>query len=155
MTLFAASITKPLSMFADAARRIGVGQFESFPSLLNRNDEWRLLADAYRTMRTELATREQRIIKNRDRLQAVLSSMVEGVVSVSSQCIVLIANRAACRMLNISNRIERRNAGGRASPRVGCRGGKDPGERTFAITEFQIPSLDQRRTIGQGLRFAK
>ena len=145
MTLFAASITKPLSMFADAARRIGVGQFESFPALLNRNDEWRLLADAYRSMQSELETREQRISKNRDRLQAVLSSMVEGVVSVSSQCNVLIANRAACHMLNISeSELRGRNLLEVVrAPELVAAVEKTQDERTFAITEFQIvPSIN-------------
>lgn len=149
MTILATSVTKPLNIFADAARRIGVGQFESFPSLLNRDDEWRSLADAYRNMQTELATREQRIVKNRDRLQAVLSSMVEGVVSASPLCIVLIANRAACRMLNISeaefrgrNMLEVVRA-----PELVAAIEKTQNERTFTITEFQISSFDQRRTI--------
>jgi two-component system phosphate regulon sensor histidine kinase PhoR len=149
MTLFAALITKPLSIFADAARRIGVGQFESFPSLLNRNDEWRSLADAYRNMQTELATREQRIVKNRDRLQAVLSSMVEGVVSVSPQCKVLIANRAACRMLNIAeSQLRGRNLLEVVrAPELVAAVEKTQEERTFTITEFQISSFDHRRTI--------
>ncbi len=149
MTLFAAFITKPLSIFADAARRIGVGQFESFPSLLNRNDEWRSLADAYRNMQTELATREQRIIKNRDRLQAVLSSMVEGVISASPECNVQIANRAACRMLSISeSELRGRNLLEVVrAPELVAAVEKTQYERTFTITEFQISSLDHRRTL--------
>ena len=85
MAGFANVMLRPLGLFAEVARKIGGGQYEPFPTLLNRNDEWRTLADAFRTMQSELVNREQRIVKNRDRLQAVLSSMAEGVISVSPE----------------------------------------------------------------------
>lgn len=149
MTMFAYMSMKPLGTFADAARRIGVGEFVSFPSMLSRNDEWRSLATAFRTMQSEMANREQRVIKNRDRLQAVLSSMLEGVVSVSSDRKVLIANRAACQMLGITETEIRGKQFLEVvrDPELAAAIEKTQSEKTFTKTEFQITKDMNRRTI--------
>ena len=100
--VFSSYLMRPLSHFSDAAKRIGTGQFDALPSFLSRNDEWASLAEAFRQMQIELTTREQHIVENRDQLEAVLSSMIEGVVALDSRRIVQIANRAACIMLGLT-----------------------------------------------------
>ena len=149
MTVFATNIMKPLSIFSDAARRIGVGQYDLYPALLDRNDEWRSLADAFRNMQTELANREQRIVKNRDRLQAVLSSMIEGVVAIESHHKVLIANHAARRMLgmNEAELIGRNFLEIVRNPELSAAVEKTQTGRTFSKTDFQIVTDTSRRTI--------
>lgn len=147
MAGIASVMLRPLGLFAEVARKIGGGQYEPFPTLLNRNDEWRTLADAFQTMQSELVNREKRIVKNRDRLQAVLSSMVEGVISVSPEGDVLIANLAACRMLDVDETEFR----GRKlfevvrDPELAKAVEKTQSKQTFSKTEFQLGQDD--RTI--------
>lgn len=91
---------RPLTLFSNAARKIGEGEYESFPAVHHRHDEWGELADAFEQMQSELKRRESRLSENSQRLEAVLSSMIEGVVAVEPNGNVMLANGAACRMLS-------------------------------------------------------
>ncbi len=102
MVLFSRYLMRPLSLFSQAARKIGVGQYDALPAFLSRNDEWGSLADAFGQMQRELTTREHRITETRDRLEAVLSSMIEGVVAIDPDRRIQISNRAACRMFSLT-----------------------------------------------------
>ncbi len=100
---FSNYLLRPLGQFAAAAKKIGVGSYDNLlPTFLARNDEWGALADAMGQMQNELATRERRTTENRDRLEAVLGSMIEGVVAIDYRQRVQIANRAACRILSLT-----------------------------------------------------
>lgn len=141
---------RPLGMFVEVARKIGLGQYESFPALLNRDDQWRTLADALRRMQIEMANREKSIVKKNDRLQTVLSSMIEGVISVAPDGGVLIANRAACRILAVEQFAFR----GKKllevvrKPELSKAITKTQSEQTFTVTEFAITHDEhERRTI--------
>ena len=103
MSIFASRTLQPLSLFSSAAKQIGAGRYDAAPSMLGRADEWGLLAEAFRTMQQELKNREIGITENSARQEAVLGSMVEGVLSVAADETVMIANRAACRMLNMNS----------------------------------------------------
>lgn len=93
--------TKPLDTFSEAARRIAMGQYDAVPIPDDRNDEWRNLADAFRHMLSELSQREATLLANSSRNQAVLTSMIEGVLAIDSIGVVTLANDAACEMLKI------------------------------------------------------
>jgi len=103
MALFSRDALQPLSQFADVARQIGAGKLDAKLSLLGRQDDWGALSDAFRHMQSELKRRELSIVDNSSRLQAVLSSMIEGVVAIDRQGLVMLANGAACKMLGISH----------------------------------------------------
>ena len=103
MGLFSRNALQPLSQFAEVARQIGTGRLDSVPSLHGRQDDWGALSDAFRHMQTELKRREVSILDNSSRLQAVLSSMIEGVVAIDHQGSVMLANGAACQMLGKSH----------------------------------------------------
>ena len=103
MALFSRTALQPLSQFAHVARQIGTGQMDSVPSLHGRQDDWGALSDAFRYMQTELKRREVSILDNSSRLQAVLSSMIEGVVAIDHRGNVMLANGAACQMLGLSH----------------------------------------------------
>ena len=88
-------------------------------------------------------------MKHRDRLQTVLSSMVEGVISVSPEGGVLIANHAACRMLDV----EEAEFRGRKllevvrDPELAKAIEKTQSKHTFSKVEFETAHDLDRRTI--------
>lgn len=103
MAIFSARNMRPLTLFSDAARRIGTGQYENnIPAIDHRNDEWGDLGDAFQHMQTELTRREDRLTENSQRLEAVLSSMIEGVLAIAPSGKVMLANGAACDMFSLS-----------------------------------------------------
>ena len=57
--------------------------------------------DAFSLMQTELGKRENSLLDNSQRLETVLTSMIEGVLSVDSNQVVLMANQAACEILEL------------------------------------------------------
>lgn len=102
MAGFAALSMKPLNAFAALARRIGAGEYDQNLQLKHRRDEWGILANAFEQMQDEIATREQTLTENSQRLEAVLSSMIEGVLGLDSDGVVMLANDAACQMLSLA-----------------------------------------------------
>lgn len=101
MSLFAFREMQPLPRFAEAARSVAAGQYVMLPRLTKRDDEWKSLADAFSVMQAELRQRETRLRENSQRIEAVLGSMVEGVLAVDHQQRVLVVNQAACEMLDV------------------------------------------------------
>lgn len=102
MSLFAFWEMQPLPRFAEAARSVAAGQYVMLPGLTQRDDEWKSLADAFAVMQAELRQRETRLRENTQRIEAVLGSMVEGVLAVDRQKRVLIVNQAACNLLSVN-----------------------------------------------------
>lgn len=149
MAVLSASYLKPLSTFSEAARKIGDGDYEGVPAMESRDDEWGRLGIAFDQMRTELAIRENRLEENSQRLEAVLSSMIEGVLAIEPNGKVMLANGAACRMLSF----EREKIVGRKLvevvriPELTQAVETSYRERTFSKTEF--------KTIGEPPRTLK
>ncbi len=104
MMLFSSKTLQPLKLFSTAARSIGDGQYDQAPKLIGRNDEWGQLSDAFQQMQKELRRRELKLTENNARLEAVLSSMIEGVFSVGADGRVRMANQTACDMLSLEYR---------------------------------------------------
>ena len=102
ISIFSAKHLQPLSLFTGAARKIGVGDFQASPNLSRRDDEWGELGDAFEHMKNELTVREERLVENSQRLEAVLSSMIEGVIAIEPNGQVMLANGAACEMLSLT-----------------------------------------------------
>lgn len=102
MTLFSERSMRPLTLFSKLARRIGDGQYHEIPDLHSRADEWGELGSAFRQMQHELTTREVRLTQNSQRLEAVLSSMIEGVIAIDPTGKVMLANGAACKMFSLT-----------------------------------------------------
>ena len=101
LTLLAFSALRPLKGFADAARNIGHGTLQqALPT--NQRNEWGELADAFAQMQQEIASREGQLRETNARSDAMLSTMIEGVLATDGQGRISIANRAAERMLSFS-----------------------------------------------------
>lgn len=148
-SLFSNYLLRPLGHFSEAARKIGIGQYDAVPTLHSRNDEWGSLADAFRQMQSELNIREQSILENRDRLEAVLSSMIEGVVAMNAKRQVQIANRAACRMFSLTEPelIERNLLDVIRIPELNDAIDKTQETHQYSRVEFETIGKEPRRTI--------
>jgi len=103
MAFFASSAIRPLSGFAEVARNIGHGNFQQTLPMANRRDEWGELADAFTQMQQEIATREGQLRESNTRADAVLSTMIEGVLATDGEGRISISNRAAQRMMSFSS----------------------------------------------------
>lgn len=79
-----------------------MGDYQASANLSRRPDEWGELGDAFEHMKNELTVREERLVENGQRLEAVLSSMIEGVIAIEPNGQVMLANGAACEMLQLT-----------------------------------------------------
>lgn len=148
MGSFAFRQIQPMQRFADAARRIAAGQREPAPLVLDRKDEWQDLSQAFQHMQAELAAREQGLRENNERLQAVLSSMVEGVIAIDPVGRIMLCNDAASDMLEFRpDRVLGRKLLELVRIPELLRGVEQTQlQRDFTTVEFQT-SLTNRRTI--------
>ncbi len=93
-------ISRPLSEMKDNAERIASGQLDSRIRVEGPDDVVRL-AEALNQMAVQLDDRIHTVTAQRNEQEAILSSMVEGVVAVDSNQNVLSLNRAAANLLGI------------------------------------------------------
>ena len=92
-------VTRPLEDIRRCAERLANGDFEqAFP--LAGCAEIRGLSDSIRKMAMEIRDRIDTITGQRNRIDAILSSMAEGVIAVDTEERVITLNRAAERMLD-------------------------------------------------------
>ncbi len=87
-----------LETLSEAARSIAGGNFDRRIAL-DRSDEVEALGHSINLMAGEVQQRIQRITADRDRLQTILSGMIEGVVAVDAEERVLLLNEVAGRVL--------------------------------------------------------
>ena len=146
MALFSMRSMQPLSAFAQATRQVSIGKYDTDLAIRGRDDEWGALSEAFEQMQTELNRREQHLLQNSQRLEAVLSSMIEGVLAIKPSGEVMLANGAACRMLKLTHpeifgkkllEIVR-------IPELAQAIEKTQLQRTFSKTEFKTISGSQR-----------
>ncbi len=82
------------------AERFARGKLDRRISMMGSDNVARV-AEAMNHMASQLDERFQAVVRQRNELEAVLSSMVEGVVAVDTEERVMTMNRAASRLLNI------------------------------------------------------
>lgn len=146
---FLSHLLDPLAQFSAVAKRIGGGDYDDLPTFLSRKDEWGSLADAFRQMQAKLTSREQTLTENRDQLAAVLRSMIEGVVAIDSDGRVRIANRAACRMLSLteSEIVDRNLQDMIRNPKLSAAVEQTRSAGKLSKVEFETIGDDARRQI--------
>ncbi len=151
MAIFSSRSMEPLSLFSKAARQIGIGQYDSPPPVHHRDDEWGELGDAFSQMQSELTRRESRLVENSQRLEAVLSSMIEGVIAIEPTGDVMLANGAACRMFGLTHAelVGRRFDEIVRIPELRAAIEESQRERTFSETEFKTLSGPQRTLMAR------
>lgn len=94
------SISKPLEEMRVGAERFARGDFD-FRLSAPESDELTALAEAMNSMAAQLSERMQAIKKQRGELEAVLSSMVEGVLAIDPAERIMWVNRAAADLLEV------------------------------------------------------
>ena len=95
-------ISRPLSEMKDTAEQFASGQLNSRVRVEGPDDVLRL-AEALNVMAAQLDDRIRTVTAQRNEQEAILSSMVEGVIAVDSSETVLSLNRAAAQLLDVSN----------------------------------------------------
>lgn len=93
-------ITERLRQIADVAGYVSTGETESHVYLDGRG-EFGEVAGAVKRMATSLQEQMKEIAANRDRLEAILSTMVEGVIVFNAEGKVVLANPAVQQMLSL------------------------------------------------------
>ncbi len=93
--------SRPLEIMKEGAERFASGDLD-FRLPVPDSEETGALAVALNQMATELDARLRDLRRQRNRLEAVLSSMVEGVIALDQEERVIRVNQAAARMLGCS-----------------------------------------------------
>lgn len=99
--LVARSVGGPIKDMADAARQMACGDFHRRIPVRGR-DELGQLAEAFNHMAVELERSIGELSERKDRMEAILSVMADGVLAVDRSGKILLANSAASRILGIS-----------------------------------------------------
>lgn len=146
MVAVASHFMAPLAEFAETARQVGKGQYDSVPAMYTRRDEWRSLADAFRHMQIELSNREQSIVENSAKTEVVLSSMKEGVIAIDPAGDVILVNRAAGKILELrpSELMNRKLLDIVRAPQFGEAIQKTLDELSFYKTEFETSARPRK-----------
>ncbi|MCC6697590.1 MAG: PAS domain-containing protein [Candidatus Hydrogenedentes bacterium] len=95
------AVTRPLEHLKQGAERFAKGQLESRLTVPD-SSELAQLADAMNAMAAQLDERIHTVERQRNELEAVLSSMVEGVIAFDTAERIISLNTAAARMFGVS-----------------------------------------------------
>jgi two-component system, OmpR family, phosphate regulon sensor histidine kinase PhoR len=96
-------ITRPIQQIRTWAESIARGQFQIKPSITS-SEEIEALSVSLSQMAVELRDRIETVIRQRNEIEAMLSSMVEGVIALDMEERLISINQAAGRMLGIQLR---------------------------------------------------
>jgi two-component system phosphate regulon sensor histidine kinase PhoR len=100
--LLSRRITTPLKEMRHGAEKFAQGDF-SARLKVSSTREFADLAEAMNTMAAQLHDRIQAVVNQRNELEAVLSSMVEGVLAFDNSENLLRLNQAAAKLLNVNH----------------------------------------------------
>ena len=93
-------ISRPLERLREGAQRFAEGDFsQELPG--THTEEIASLATALNRMAAQLGEKIQTITRQRNEQEAILASMIEGVVAIDTEQRILSLNQAAGRLLNV------------------------------------------------------
>ncbi len=102
LVVFARQIALPLHQLQEGAQRFASGDFNHTLPVPD-SEEVGTLAEALNTMAQQLAEKIQLITQHSQEQQAILASMIEGVIAVDGQQRIITLNDAAAQLLNIQH----------------------------------------------------
>jgi len=92
-------ITRPIEQIKRTAESIAQGNFQ-VRSLVDQSDEIGNLSDTMNQMAAQLRDRIDTVIRQRNEIEAMLSSMIEGVIAVDEEEHIISMNQAAAAMFS-------------------------------------------------------
>jgi len=92
-------ITRPIEQIKRTAESIAHGNFQA-RSQVDQSDEIGSLSDAINQMAAQLRDRIDTVMRQRNEIEAMLSSMIEGVIAVDEEERILSMNQAAAAMFS-------------------------------------------------------
>lgn len=95
-------ISKPIEEMRKGAKHFAMGDFNYYLPMPD-TIELAGLAESMNDMAAQLENRMMTVVNQRNEYEAVLSSMIEGVIAVDKEERILSINRAAINMLNIGS----------------------------------------------------
>lgn len=95
------NIVKPLEKITNTAEKIAQGDLSQRISIRKYNSEIEKLAMMFNHMAAELEDKIAEISKEKNRIEAILKSMVDGVIATDSEGRVSLINPAAQKIFNI------------------------------------------------------
>ena len=99
---FTSNIINPLSKLTEMASNIAHGNFGQRIKLKNYENEIGILARMFNYMADQLEDKIEEISEEKNRAEAILSSMVDGVIATDINRKIILANPAARKMLDIN-----------------------------------------------------
>ncbi|MFN0243976.1 MAG: ATP-binding protein [Planctomycetota bacterium] len=103
--ILARRLARPLELLEDEAARM-IRDEDGVAWAAEGPDEIRRVSSALRGMARELHERMESVVRARSEIEAILSSMAEGVVAVDHEERVLLMNQAAAEMLGLTEPLQ-------------------------------------------------
>ncbi len=96
------TITRPLQEMTKVSQKISKGDFSKKLKILSQ-DEIGQLADSLNLMSEELENKIRIISEDKDKMKAVLSSIIEGIVAIDKEGRIILFNNALKNMIDCSS----------------------------------------------------
>jgi two-component system, OmpR family, phosphate regulon sensor histidine kinase PhoR len=87
------SISRPIKELTDASHRLAEGDFDS-RVFLDRNDEFRVLAETFNTMSRDIKTAFDEATRQRTELKSIIDSLKEGLLVVDKRGDIIYSNES-------------------------------------------------------------
>ncbi len=91
--LVARSASRPIGRLTDAARRVASGDFDT-RVFLDRNDEFKALADTFNAMSRDLKGSFEALAQGRRELKSIIDSLREGLIAVDRKGAIVYCNKS-------------------------------------------------------------
>ena len=100
---FTSNLINPLQKMADMASGIARGNYKKRININNFHNEIGEVADKFNFMADQLENKINEVSEERNKAEAILKSMVDGVIATDNQRRVILINPAAREMLDLNN----------------------------------------------------
>jgi two-component system phosphate regulon sensor histidine kinase PhoR len=97
--LIARSISRPIKELTAASSKLAAGDF-STRVFLNRNDEFRQLADTFNGMSREISAAFEKLNRQKNELNSIIDSLGEGLLVVNEKGIVVHSNKSLATLID-------------------------------------------------------
>jgi len=100
--IFSRTVTKPINQISQASSKVAFGNFDVKVDLTGR-DEIKELGDNFNNMTARLKELFSEVKRQKDELNILIKTIQEGLIAVSTNGIVLLANKSFCDIIGRYN----------------------------------------------------